>query len=243
MKSCFTSDTQENNVSLKSQEINSETTYVKVIAGKQLQDQSNMSNEKGTAVTGCCNEVFFSDNVSEQIVLVSKSTDEPRSGNAGNEGNVTQAKGKQDADSSQTSDSSNEETSLCPQPKWFTTLEEISRGKVREMCKLAGPPPPDQDAIEKLRAHFNIDLGQALEVNELYHSDRLQKASQKKPKSILKGSSSRSLMSEAGSVPTITRRLSWVDEKGGNLVVKHELNTWHYMDSSRNKTNQCCPIL
>ena len=121
-------------------------------------------------------------------------------------------------------------------------LDEVSRGKVRDLCAQAGPPPADKERIEKLRALFEIDQGQALEVNECYHSGRLQRTSRVKLKSILKNPSSRSI-SEAGSVQTIARRLSWLDESGGNLVQKHELKTWHYMDSKRSTATQCCQIL
>lgn len=220
--------------------MNSETTYVQVIGGDQLQDHSKMSNEKGTGVIGSDKNVFFTKNATEQTVLVSKSSDETLSGVAGNDNG---ALSKGDTDGTQISDSTNEETSLCPQPEWFLNLEEVSRGNVREICKQAGPAPPDTDAnLEKLQTLFDIDRSQALEVNELYHSGRLKKAPMR-PKSILKGSSSRSLMSEAGSAPTITRRLSWIDESGGKLAEKHVMKTWHYMDSRRNKANQCCQIL
>jgi len=241
MKSCFTSETQENNVSLKSQEFNRETTYVQVVGGDQLQDHSKMSNEKGNGVIDSDKHVFFTKNATEQTVLVSKSSDETLPGVAGKENG---ALSRGDTGRTQTLDSTNEETSLCPQPEWFINLEEVSRGKVREICKQAGPAPTDTDAnLEKLRALFNIDRSQALEVNELYHSGRLKKAPPMRPKSILKGSSSRSIISEAGSTPTITRRLSWIDESGGKLAEKHVMKTWHYMDSRRNKANQCCQIL
>jgi len=242
MKSCFTSETQENNVSLKSKEMNSNTTYVQVVGGNQQLEHSKMSNEKGTGVNGNKRNVFFTKNASEQTVLVSKSSDETLSGVAGNENS---ALSKGDTDRTLTSDSTNEETSLCQQPEWFLNLEEVSKGQVREICKEAGPAPPDHDAnIEKLRVLFSIEQSQALEVNELYHSGRLKKSPPMRPKSILKGSSSRSLFSEAGSAPPMTRRLSWIDEKkGGKLAEKHVMTTWHYMDSRRNKANQCCQIL
>jgi len=238
MKSCFTTETQETNVSLKSQASNRET-YVQMVAEKQVQDQLKADNEKATAGANSVKEVFFSKNVSEQIELVSKSCDETNLDNVKNEVNVS-CKSKLDAEGTWTSDSSNEETCFFPQPEWFANLDEVSRGRVRDLCGQAGPPPVDQEYIGKLRALFDIDLGQALEVNEIYHSGRLQRASQVKLKSILKTSSQQS---EAGSIPTITRRLSWVDEKGGNLVQKHELKTWHYMDSKRSSTTQCCQIL
>lgn len=240
MKSCFTTETQETNVSLKSQENNRET-YVQMVADKQVQDQPKADKEKGTAGAKSSQKVFFSKIASEQIELVSKSGEEENLDNAGSEANVT-CKTKLDAGATRTSDSSNEETCFFPQPGWFANLDEVSRGKVRDLCAQAGTPPGDQERIEKLRALFEIDLGQALEVNELYHSGRLQRASRVKLKSILKNPSSRSL-SEAGSVPTITRRLSWIDESGGNLAQRHELKTWHYMDSKRSTATQCCQIL
>jgi len=232
---CFTPETQESNVGLNSEENNRETAYVQIIASEQVEDQSTVDNKMGTVKN---KQVLFG-KTSEQIVLVDKPSDEPLIENAGHKDGVN-SKNEQEADKTQILDTSNEESFLYPQPGWFIKLDKVSKGKVRELCQLAGPPPPDQEHIEKLQALFEIDLGQALEVIELFHSDRLQRASQVKLKSILK-SSSKSRESEGA--PTITRRLSWRDETGGNLEQKHVLKTWHYMDSRRNSVNQCCQIL
>lgn len=233
----FTSETQESNVSLNSEESNQETAYVKVVAGKQVKDQSITDNKMGTVSD---EEVLFGGNAGEQIVLVAKPGDESLLDNAGHKVGVS-SNDEQEADKTQIVDSSNEQSFLCPQPGWFTKLDEVSRGKVRELCRLAGPQPADKARLEKLRELFEIDIGQALEVNELFHSGRLLRASKVKLKSILKPSNS--VRSEAGSVPSITRRLSWRDETGGKLEQKHELKTWHYMDSRINSANPCCQIL
>jgi len=243
MKSCFASENQETNVSSKAGESNRETTYVQRVPGNQVQDPRKPL--KGSSDTEADKKLLISNNGSQPIVLVSRHVDQPASGNYGPKGGAPQSGGVVEAGIIPSSDSSNEETLLYPQPEWYTKLDGVSRGKVRELCELAGPPPADKERIDKLRELFNIDLGQALEVNELYHSGRLQVESRVMLKSILKTSTSslRSL-SENGGAPNISRRLSWIDESGGKLEQKHEMKTWHYMDSTRRSSpSQCCQIL
>jgi len=248
MKVCFASENQETNVSTKNQEINRETTYVQKAAGNQVQDdQSKVAiteNEKG--------KVLISNNGSEPIVLVARPGDQS-SGTAGHNASPTENKQTEKSpvsgSSTQFLDCDDEETFLFQQPEWFTNLDEISRGKVREYCELAGrSPTAESEHIKKLKTLFNIDLEQAIEVNELYHNGRLEGPSRSVYKSILKTSTT-SLMSggdtdndNAG--VTISRRLSWLDEQGGSLVQHHEMESWHYMDSHRRSTTtQCCLIL
>lgn len=244
MKGCFASANQETNVSSKSEESNRETTYVQKVAGNQVQDPRNRG--KGTQETDRGKKVLISNNGNQPIVLVSRPNGQTSSDNAGANGDVNPPDGTLDADKTLSTDSSNEETLLNPQPEWFISLDGVSRGQVRELCEKAGPPPADPVRIEKLRTMFNIDLGQALEVNELYHSGRLRGESRVMLKSILKTStgSLRSLSGNDNAEPTISRRLSWIDETGGKLEQKREMKTWHYMDSSRRSNpNQCCQIL
>jgi len=250
MKGCFASANQETNVSSKSEESNRETTYVQKVAGNQVQDPGNRG--KRTQETDGGKKVLISNNGNQPIVLVSRPNGQTTSNNAGANydnaganGDVNSPDGMLDADKTLSSDSSNEETLLNPQPEWFTSLDGVSRGQVRELCEKAGPPPANPERIDKLRTLFNIDLGQALEVNELYHSGRLRGESRVMLKSILKTSTSslRSLSAD-NAEPTISRRLSWIDETGGKLEQKREMKTWHYMDSSRRSNpNQCCQIL
>jgi len=243
MKGCFASVNQETNVSSKSGGSNRETTYVQKVAENQVQDPSNYKG-KGTPETDSGKKVLISNNGNQPIVLVSRPNGQLTSD--GPKGDVNPPNGTLKADKTLSTDSSNEETLLNPQPEWFTNLDGVSRGKVRELCEQAGPPPSDSERIDKLRTLFNIDLGQALEVNELYHSGRLRGESRVMLKSILKTStgSLRSLSENGSAAPTISRRLSWIDETGGKLAQKREMKTWHYMNSSRRSNpNICCQIL
>lgn len=241
MKSCFASENQEANVISKAGGSNRETTYVQSVSGNQVQDPRKPL--KGTAETEGDKNFLISNNGSQPILLVSRPGDQQTADTSGSKDGKLQSG---EAGMTQPSDSSNEETLLYPpQPEWYTDLDGISRGKVRELCELAGPPPVDANRVAKLRELFKIDLGQAFEVNELYHSGRLQTESRVMLKSILKTSTSslRSL-DEKGGAPNISRRLSWIDESGGNLEQKHEMKTWHYMDSPRRSSpTQCCQIL
>jgi len=239
MKSCFTSETQEAEVSLKLEESNRET-YVQMVSGNQVQDQSKLPLGKGTEVVNSNKEVFLGEKLSSEIVSASNTDDEQQLDEVKHAGEVTCAWGKMNEYKTQTPESSTE-GSQCPQPEWFTNLDEVSKGKVRDLCAQAGPPPADPEYIDKLQAFFNIEHSQALEVNELYHSGRLQKASLVRLKSILKVSSRSSNGAEG--LPKLSRRISWRDETGGNLVQKHEMKTWHYMDYGRSAANQCCQIL
>lgn len=240
MKSCFTSETQEAEVSLKLEESNRET-YVQMVSGNQVQDQNKLPLGKGTEAVNINKEVFVGEKQSTDIVSASNTDDEQQLDEVKHAGGVTCAWEKTNDDKTQTPESSTE-SSVSPQPKWFTNLDEVSKGKVRDLCTQAGPPPADPEYIDKLQAFFNIEHSQALEVNELYHSGRLQKASLVRLKSILKSVSSRSLNGPEG-LPKLSRRISWRDESGGNLVQKHEMKTWHYMDYGRSAANQCCEIL
>lgn len=239
MKSCFTSETQEAEVSLKLEESNRET-YVQMVPGIQVQDQSKLAVGKGTEVVKSSKEVFLGEKLSSEIVPASNTDDEQQRDEGKHAGEVTWAWGKTNDDKTQTPESSTE-GSQSSQPEWFTNLDEISKGKVRELCAQAGPPPADPEHIDKLQAFFNIEHSQALEVNELYHRGRLQKASLLRLKSILKSSSP--TLNGAEGLPKISRRISWRDETGGNLVQRHEMKTWHYMDYGRSAANQCCQIL
>jgi len=241
MKSCFTSETQEANVSLKLEGSNRET-YVQMVSGNQVQDQSKLVNCKRTEGVISNKEVFLREKLSAENVPASIADDEQRLDEGKHKGEVTCSQGKRNGDKTQTRESSSEENSLFPQPEWFTNLDEVSKGKVRDLCAQAGPTLGDPEYIDKLQALFNIEHSQALEVNELYHIGRLQKASLVRLKSILKSASSRSL-DEIEGVPKISRKISWVDESGGELVQKHEMKTWHYMDYGRSAANQCCQIL
>jgi len=239
MKSCFTAETQEAEVSLKLEESNRET-YVQMVSGNQVWDQSKLPLGRGTEVVNSSKEVFLGEKLGTEIVSASNTNDEQQLDEGKQAGEVTCAWGKTDVDKTQTSESSIEGS---PQPEWFTNLDEVSKGKVRDLCAQAGPPPADPEYIENLKAFFNIEHSQALEVNELYHSGRLQKPSLVRLKSILKQSSTTRSMNEAGGLPKLSRRISWRDESGGSLVQKHEMKTWHYMDYGRSAANQCCQIL
>jgi len=237
MMSCFASENQETNVISKSEESNRETTYVQRVAGNQVQDPRNPG--KGISGSDGAKNVLISNNGSQPVVLVSRPDEQGTAGDANKSNSALEAA------KTLSSDSSNEETLLYPQPTWYTNLDTVSRGKVRDLCERAGPPPADAERLDKLRTLFNIDLGQALDVNELYHSGRLQQDSRVMLKSILKTSTgSLGSMSTIGGAPNISRRLSWIDESGGKLEQKHVMKTWHYMDSSRRSSpNQCCHIL
>jgi len=242
MKNCFTSETQEANVSLKLEGSNRET-YVQMVSGNQMQDQSKLVNGKGTEEVNKSKEVFFGENVSLEIVSTSILDEEQRSENGQHTGEVTCPQGKKNDDKKETPESSSEETSLFRQPEWFTDLDEVSKGKVRDLCAKAGPTLGNPEHIEKLQALFNIEYSQALEVNELYHSERLQKASLVRLKSILKSASSPASLDEIDGVPKLSRKISWRDEIGEELAQKHEMKTWHYMYYGRSPATQCCQIL
>jgi len=247
MKVSFAPENREVNVSTKS-EVNKDITCVQKEAGNQVFDGQSKAvsddNQKDSLKTDS-EMVYFRSNGSEPKVLVERSGDHPQSEKSGSDENKEQAESPSSVILNEVGD---EQAFLCLQPEWFTILDEISRGKVREYCELAGPPPSDSEYIDKLQSMFNIDHGQAVEVNELYHSGRLQGPSRKMYKSILKTSSC-SLPStgngeDENAGVTITRRLSWRDEKGGNLVQKHEMDSWHYMDSDRRSPPPpCCQIL
>jgi len=246
MKGCCASENQETNVISKLEESNREMTYVQKVAGNQVQDPKKPG--KGTSGTDGVKNVLISNNGSQPVELVSVSRpgELRASGNSGHKGDAEPPNGALEAEKTLSTDSSNEEALLYPQPEWFKKLDSVSRGKVRELCEHAGPPPAEAERLDKLRALFNIDLGQALEVNELYHTGRLHQESRKRLKSILKTSTSSLLsLSDKGSAPNLTRRLSWIDEAGGGkLEQKHVMKTWHYMDSSRRTSpDQCCNIL
>jgi len=242
MKVCFASENQETNVISKSEESNRETTYVQKVAGNQVQDPRKPG--KGISGTDDGKNVLISNNGSKPVVLVSRPGELRASGNSGDKGDANSSNGVLEAEKTLPSDSSNEETLLYPQPEWYTKLDGVSRGKVRELCEYAGPPPAEADRVDKLRTLFNIDLGQALEINELYHTGRLHQESRVMLKSILKTSTSSLASLSEKSAPNISRRLSWIDETGGKLEQKHVMKTWHYMDSSkRTSPAQCCNIL
>jgi len=241
MKRGFTSETQEANVSLKLEGSNRET-YVQMVSGNQVQDQSKLINGKGTEGVNRSKEVFSKENVSTEIVSFSLLEEEQWLKNGKHTGEVTCPQGKKNDDKKETSESSSEETFLFRQPEWFTNLDEVSKGKVRDLCAKAGPALGDPEHINKLQALFNIEYSQALEVNELYHSERLQKASLVRLKSILKSASPSSL-DETEGLPKLSRKISWRDDIGEELTQKHEMKTWHYMYYGSSPATQCCQIL
>jgi len=118
-------------------------------------------------------------------------------------------------------------------PVWYTNLDQVARCEARHLCGEAGVPPFDQDVLSKLQNKFNVNLEQAEEIVKLFYEGKLQEA-RNRPKSILKSSDSR---------PPLRKQLSWSDEQGGNLTERHEMDSWHYMDSKRTPPTPCCSIL
>jgi len=119
------------------------------------------------------------------------------------------------------------------QPVWYTNLDQVSRSEARHLCEEAGVPPFDQKVISKLQNKFSVNLDEAVEIVKLFYEGKLQET-RKRPRSILKSGDNR---------PPLRKQLSWSDENGGNLTQKHEMDSWHYMDSKRTPPTQCCSIL
>jgi len=118
-------------------------------------------------------------------------------------------------------------------PVWYTNLDQVSRSEVRHLCEEAGVPPFDQKVLSKLQNEFNVHLDDAVEVVKLFYEGKLQET-RNRPRSILKS---------GNGPPPLRKQLSWSDENGGNLTQRHEMDSWHYMDSKRTPPTPCCSIL
>jgi len=158
-----------------------------------------------------------------------------------NDGQNSEDISKENVSNNSDEEDSTFESADNPQPRWFLNLDEVSRYSVRNICEQTGLPPSDV-GIKKLRSLFNIELEQALEVNELYHTGKLQGPLSPRLKSILRDTT--------GSAPESNRssglkmRISWLDESGKSLTQTFEMKSWHNMDSSKRlECNTCCLIL
>jgi len=115
-------------------------------------------------------------------------------------------------------------------PKWYTSLDEVSRNELRQLCKEAGIQPFNPQALSKLQKRFNINVDGATKIINLFIEGKLQH----RPKSILKSGNRH---------PSFKKSLSWSDHKGGDLTLKHEMDSWHYMDAKKFSPTQCCLLL
>jgi len=116
------------------------------------------------------------------------------------------------------------------QPKWYKILDKPLRNELRQLCKEVGIPPFNPEAMSKLQNRFDINVDEATKIVGLFNEGKLQH----RPKSILKSGNSH---------PSFKKSLSWSDHKGGDLTLKHEMDSWHYMDAKKFSPTQCCLLL